>query len=71
MRTDDPKASVAACNALLNRGFGMPTQPTENETTVTITDMIDRPPNETREQWLERRQKELGRALGSAAGTAG
>lgn len=70
MKSADPKASVPACNALLNRGFGMPTQPTENETTVTITDAIDRPPQETREQWIERRNRELGHALGTTAGTA-
>jgi hypothetical protein len=33
---------------------------------------IDRPPNETREQWIERRKRELraAAALGTAAGTA-
>ena len=29
MQSDDPRASVAACQALLDRGWGKPTQPTE------------------------------------------
>jgi hypothetical protein len=29
MKSDDPRASVAACQALLDRGWGKPTQPTE------------------------------------------
>lgn len=35
-----------------------------------ITEMIDRPPDETREQWVARREKEMGRALGATAGPA-
>lgn len=27
MRSENPKASVAACQALLDRGYGRPTQP--------------------------------------------
>lgn len=27
MRSENPKASVAACTALLDRGYGRPTQP--------------------------------------------
>lgn len=40
------------------------------ESNVTIQDAIDRPPQETREQWMARRQKELNGAMGPAAGTA-
>jgi hypothetical protein len=29
MRSDEPKASVAACNAILDRGWGKPLQSTE------------------------------------------
>ena len=29
MQSDDPRASVAACQALLDRAWGKPTQPTE------------------------------------------
>ncbi len=29
MQSDDPRASVAACQALLDRGWGKPTQPAE------------------------------------------
>lgn len=29
MRTDNPKASIAACIALINRGYGMPVQANE------------------------------------------
>ncbi|HYE38215.1 hypothetical protein [Methylocaldum sp.] len=34
-----------------------------------IQTIVDRPPNETREEWLERRNRELGH-VGAAAGTA-
>lgn len=40
------------------------------ESNVTLHDAIDRPPQETREQWVSRRQKELHGALGTPAGTA-
>lgn len=71
MKSDNAKASVSACNVLLERGFGKPVQHTQNDTTLTLRDAIDRPPHETREQWLARRQKELGiGALGTTAGTA-
>jgi len=30
MRSDNPKASVSACLALLDRGYGKPTQTTES-----------------------------------------
>ena len=59
MRSDNARASVAACGAIMERGFGKPVQPTENKTEMTIRDAIDRPPAETREQWLARREREL------------
>lgn len=31
MRSDNPKASVAACQALLDRGYGKPTQPVSGD----------------------------------------
>lgn len=31
MRTDDARASVAACTALLDRGYGKPTQPVSGD----------------------------------------
>lgn len=37
---------------------------------IQLQHMIDRPPNETREQWIERRKKELADALGAAGGAA-
>lgn len=67
-RSKDPGASVRACVALLERAFGKPVQPVDAE--MTIHDSIDRPPGETREQWLERRKRELATApvMGHADG---
>lgn len=56
-RSNDPGASVRACTALLDRAFGRPAQPIEGE--MVITEAIDRPPEETREQWLARKKREL------------
>jgi len=41
-----------------------------SESSVTLNNAIDRPPQETREQWIARRQKELAGAMGPTAGTA-
>lgn len=60
MKSDNAKASVAACNAILDRGFGKPTQITEHSGDLTIHDAIDRPPHESREEWMARRARELG-----------
>lgn len=57
MQSKDPTASVRACQAILDRGFGKPTQPLETD--MVIRDAIDRPPAETREQWIERKRREL------------
>jgi hypothetical protein len=35
MRSDNPKASVSACNAILDRAFGKPAQAVEHKGTVT------------------------------------
>ena len=40
MRGDNPKASVTACLALLDRGYGKPTQTTES--TVELTARVDK-----------------------------
>lgn len=65
-------ARVAAAIALLDRGWGKPTQPTEHTGAVTIEGVVDRPPNETRADWVARRQHEIHTAalLGPAAGSA-
>lgn len=53
---------------LHGKHIGMFVERTEGK--ITIIDTIDRPPQETREQWLARTQKELNGALGTTAGTA-
>ncbi len=58
MASDNARASVTACMGIMERGFGKPMQPSEME--MTIRDAIDRPPHETREEWLARRERELG-----------
>jgi hypothetical protein len=60
MNCNNARASVAACNAILDRGFGKPTQSTEHTGAVTVHGAIDRPPQETREEWMARRSRELG-----------
>lgn len=61
-------AAIRACE-LQGKHIGMFVERTQSD--VTIHDAIDRPPQETREQWLARREKELtGGALGTTAGTA-
>ncbi len=40
------------------------------ESNVTLHEAIDRPPQETRAQWIARREKELHGPLGTPAGTA-
>lgn len=53
---------------LRGKHLGMFIERTENDTRLTVRDAIDRPPNETRDQWIARRQKELlkGPMLGNA-----
>lgn len=40
MRTDDPRASPAAAQALLDRAWGKPTQPTEHSGGLTLEQLI-------------------------------
>lgn len=41
----------------------------EQNSNVTITDMIDRPQRETRDEWIRRRNREIAAGLGSTART--
>lgn len=53
----------------LGKHLGMFVERSQSD--VVIREAIDRPPQETRDQWLARRQKELGRdPLGATARTA-
>lgn len=70
MKSNDARASVAASNALLDRGFGKPNQPTEHTGDIVIHDAIDRPPHETRAEWMARRARELGDPIGEPQGRA-
>lgn len=60
-------AAIRACE-LQGKHIGMFVDRTESS--VTLNNAIDRPPHETREQWIARREKELSRAMGTPAGTA-
>jgi hypothetical protein len=42
MLSDNPKASVAAAQALLDRGYGKPTQAVEMSGTLTFEDQLER-----------------------------
>jgi hypothetical protein len=66
-------ARIAALNLLLDRGYGKAPQaivgdadnpaPLAGQIEIVVVDpkpTIDRPPEETREQWLARRARELG-----------
>jgi 3-methyladenine DNA glycosylase Mpg len=55
---------------LCGKHIGMFVERTQNDTTVTLRDAIDRPPQETREQWLARRARELGDPIGKPLGSA-
>ena len=71
---DQPAAArVAAAVALLDRGWGKPSASVDVTTQgQALVNSVDRPPKETREEWLERRRRELHTAalLGAPAGTA-
>ena len=45
---------------LLGKEIGMFVERREKDVTVAVCAAIDRPPEETREQWLARRSRELG-----------
>ena len=56
-------ARLAAIGMILDRGYGKPTQTIagdENNPLRVMMATVDRPPDETREQWLARRARELG-----------
>jgi hypothetical protein len=64
-------ARIAAAKELLDRGFGKSTQPISgdpdsppafpNRIEIKVVDpTIDRPPDETRDDWIARRKRELG-----------
>lgn len=64
MFSGDERTQVAAAQALLDRGFGKPSQAMElsgpeGGPIQTATELIDRPPRETLEEWQARRKKEL------------
>ena len=40
MRSEDPRASVAACNAILDRGFGKPSQAIEHTGAIGFFDAL-------------------------------
>lgn len=65
-------ARVSAAIALLDRGWGKPTATVDMQGAMTISDAIDRPARESREEWIERRKRELQTSalMGAAAGTA-
>lgn len=67
------KQYPSAVRAIELRGkhIGMFVERTENTTELTVRDAIDRPERETREEWVSRRNKELGiGSMGATAGTA-
>ena len=62
-----PTASIAACRAILDRAWGKPaiaveiSSPSQEGTLAAI----DRPPRETREEWIRRRIFELQSPAGA------
>lgn len=40
MRSDDPRASIAGCTALLARGWGQPSQPMDHTGTLTLEQLV-------------------------------
>lgn len=61
-------AAIRACE-LQGKHIGMFVERTESD--VTVRDAIDRPPAETREQWIARRRQELnGATMGAPQGRA-
>ena len=59
---EHPQLSLAAALALLDRGWGKPTQ-SVNASVIATHHIggVDLPPRETLEQWLQRRKEELKR----------
>lgn len=57
---DAPGLSVArAAHMDAAKLNGLIIDKSENKTDLTVSDVVDRPPNETREAWIERRQREM------------
>jgi hypothetical protein len=63
-------ARIAAAKELLDRGYGKSTQPLSGDPDnpsvfpdkveiVVVEPTVDKPPNETRDEWLARRKREL------------
>lgn len=63
-----PAARVSASQTLLDRGWGKATVPLELSGGFTVSNAVDRPARETREEWNERRKREIAGAMGAAAG---
>lgn len=57
-QSDNPELSVKAAGMILDRGWGRPTESVALEADVTVRG-IDRPPVETREEWLARKAREF------------
>src|SRR6476646_8691709 len=72
-KAENEQAQIAALNGILDRGYGRPTQAIVGDPKRPIVAVaVDCPPEETREQWLARRRRELAANtdLGAAATTA-
>lgn len=68
-QAESEQARIAAMNIILDRAYGKAAQPLTGEGgegAVAMTVTVDRPPDETREQWIERRAREIG--AGAAVG---
>ena len=66
-------AQVAAIQALMDRAWGKPTASVDvTSAGASLAQTVDRPEKETREQWLERRRREIATAtlMVATAGTA-
>lgn len=66
-------ARVAASVAILDRGWGKPAASVDvTSAGASLAQTVDRPEKETRDQWLERRKREIATAtlMGATAGSA-
>jgi hypothetical protein len=68
-KAENEQAQIAALNGILDRGYGKPTQAIvgDPKSPITVAVTVDRPPEETREQWLDRRGRELAGNSATAA----
>lgn len=70
---DGQYAPAVRAIELRGKHIGMFVDRTETTANVTVSNAVDRPERETREQWIARRARELGvdaRLLGATTGTA-